>query len=108
MYELQGPQMGWWLWPTPDGVVAPGVQIWQLPPMNEDARGLVVSQHAAAALSQRTWGVPALATYFHASFGWGIIVVMQWFSFQWPFVSVLLGPNVALVWDPVLRLVGGE
>lgn len=66
---------------------------------------MVVSQHAGAALSQRTWGVPALATYFHATFGWGIIVVMQALRFERPFVSVLLGPLVALLWDPILRIV---
>ena len=66
--------------------------------------GMVVSEHAGAALSQRTWGVPALATYFHATFGWGILRVMQAFQFERPFASVLLGPLVALLWDPILRV----
>lgn len=65
---------------------------------------MVVSEHAGAALSQRTWGVPALATYFHATFGWGILRVMQAFQFERPFASVLLGPLVALLWDPILRV----
>ena len=71
IYECQGPLMGWWLWPRPDGIVKAGCNIWQAWELGEDARGLVVSPHAAEALAERVHGVPVMAPYFHFAFGFG-------------------------------------
>ena len=46
-----------------------------------------------------------MAPYFHFAFGWGIAAVYQATGFKTHAVPVLLGPAVALVWDPAMRLV---
>ncbi len=94
VYESQGPFMGWWLWPRADGVVKPGCDIWQHGVPGADRRGLVVSAHAAEALSTRVHGVPALAPYFHFAFGWGIARALQLSSFRAPLLAVILGPSL--------------
>lgn len=108
VYETQGPTMGWWLWPRADGLVKPGATMLQFGEPAADARGLVAAAHAAEALSVRVDGVPSLAPFFHFAFGWGIATAFQVQArYQLPggdLLPVLLGPALALVWDPTVRL----
>lgn len=105
VYEAQGPLVGWWRWPAADGLVASGCTIWQAGPLGLDARGLVASPHVMEALGERLFGVPVMAPYFHFAFGWGIAVVYQLTAFKSHALPVLLGPTIALVWDPAMRAV---
>lgn len=105
VYELQGPALGFWLWPRDDGVVKDGCAIWQLGEPGLDLRGLVVTRHAADALAERVFGVPIMAVYFHAAFGAGIFAALQLGRFEWPVLSTLFGPALALLCDPPLRLI---
>eukprot|EP00937_MAST-01D_sp_MAST-1D-sp2_P002572 g2572.t1 len=110
VYEMQGPLMGWWLWPREDGVVKEGWPLWQLGDLGRDTRGLVVSPHAAEALGERVWGFPVLAPFFHVAFGWGVAAACM--VAGWPkgvraqLLVVLLVTPLAMCWDPAFRAVG--
>ncbi|KAL1511757.1 hypothetical protein AB1Y20_005045 [Prymnesium parvum] len=105
VYESQGPLMGWWAWPPANRVVMPGCAIWQAWELGEDARGLVASPHVAEALEERVFGVPVMALLYHFAFGWGTAVVYQLTRFKSTFVPVLVGPALALLWDPAMRAI---
>ena len=126
VYEMQGPLMGWWLWPQADGVVKPGTDIWQHGDPGKDTRGMVTTRHVAQALGERVFGFPILAPYFHSAFGWGIALSLLWtvpsfsgnignkstkksfFSIMGGYYalmgSVILGPSLAMFWDPLVRV----
>ena len=108
VYELQGPRMGWWLWPrNTDGVVKDGCAIWQGGELGDDDRGLTASPHVLAALGERVHGAPILAPYFHMAIGWGITAARVLLGAGRPIAVGLVGPAIALVtWDPAFRLVG--
>lgn len=104
VYEMQGPLMGWWLWPKEDGVVKAGCDIWQFGDPGNDDRGLVVTGHAAEALGERVFGFPLLAPFFHHAFGWGIAMACQMTGFRSPCSAILFGPALGMLWDPLVRL----
>ena len=121
VYEVQGPLMGWWVWPKADGLLMPNVDLWQFGPLGADKRGMVISEHAAEALNERVFGFPILAPYFHSAFGWGISVSLRLLvpSFQQNIdghqnlgagtvagilASVILGPAFGMLWDPPIRV----
>lgn len=81
-YEVQGPLMGWWLWPRSDGMVKPGCQIWQAAELDHDTRGLVASAHVTQALGARVFGVPAMAPLYHFALGWGMALALRWTGFK--------------------------
>lgn len=102
-YELQGPLMGWWLWPRPDGLVKEGSTLWQIGEPAADTRGLVVAPHALDALEERVFGVPVMAPYFHAAFAVGIAGMGLTTAFRWPVLATAVGPMAALLCDPPVR-----
>ncbi len=121
VYEMQGPLMGWWLWPQADGIIKPGATLWQFGDPGNDSRGMVTTGHVAEALGERIYGFPPMAPYFHSAFGWGIAVALQLtvpsFSgkssssktmtggtFAALIGSVLLGPALGMSWDPIIRV----
>jgi hypothetical protein len=69
---------------------------------------VVVTEHAKEALAARVFAVPALAPYFHSAYGWGIAVAFQIVGFDGSLVRhllpALLGPALAMLWDPPIRL----
>jgi hypothetical protein len=69
---------------------------------------MVVTEHAREALAGRVHGVPALAPYFHAAFGWGIALAFQVVGLDGSLLQhllpALLGPALAMLWDPPIRL----
>lgn len=122
VYEMQGPLMGWWLWPRDDGIVKPNVDIWQFGDPGNDSRGMVTTLHVKEALSERVYGFPPMAPYFHSAFGFGIALAMiiidklhahmsnstKGKSKNLQLISttaaVLLGPALGMIWDPPIRI----
>ena len=119
VYEMQGPLMGWWLWPRSDGIVKPRAQLWQFGDPGQDDRGMVTTFHAYEALSERVYGFPPMAPYFHAAFGFGIALALlitdsylehskvkmsKTLKFVAIVASVLLGPALGMAWDPPIRI----
>lgn len=83
VYEMQGPSNGFWRWPGADGVIANAseLQPWNgYPPILHEAKAhgevatvvdgvFRVSHHAQSALTERLYGFPIFAPYFHFAFG---------------------------------------
>ena len=104
VYELQGPLMGWWWWPADDLVLKAGGQLQQFGALADDPRGVVTSPYVATALSDRVFGVPLMALYFHVAIGGAIYACLQVMSFLSPFLAVLLAPPIAMLWDIPIHL----
>lgn len=89
--------------------------------------GMVATPHVLVALEERIWGFPVMAPYFHYAFGFGIAMALQLLvpairgkqgaarqtayppvtssSVAGILMSVLFGPTLGLLWDPVERIV---
>lgn len=119
VYEMQGPLMGWWLWPRVDGIVKPSAKLWQFGDPGNDTRGMVTTPHVEEALGERIYGFPPMAPYFHSAFGFGIAVALlitgsffqqsklrmtKTMQFVAIVASVLLGPALGMAWDPPIRI----
>merc|ERR1712087_55427 len=108
-YDLQGPLCGWWVWPDPEtGILRRGATLWQFGALGADPRGAVVAPHAAEALTDRFYGVPAMSMLFHFALGFASALSLR--ALRFPFSSVraiwivLLVPPIALTLDPPVRL----
>lgn len=90
-----------------EGVVKPGATLHQFGALGSDPRGMVIAEHAREALAERVFGIPALAPYFHSAFGAGIAFAFQLVGMDGSLLQhllpVLLGPALAMVWDPPIR-----
>ena len=122
VYEMQGPLLGWWLWPREDGVVKPGCKIWQFGNQGLNLADMMTTEHVEEALGERIFGFPLLAPYFHSAFGWGIGLALQLTVPSFSSLStklrsvspgtsnmaiissVLLGPALGMLWDPPIRI----
>lgn len=119
VYEMQGPLMQWWEWPSFDTRLAadeaqPRGHVWR--PFfrfehdgysGDDMRPggpLLMAPHAAEALEERLWGFPIMAPYFDLFFGWGIGAAL-WLAHErgGTLPCVVLGPFLALFWDLPVR-----
>ena len=98
VYELQGPLMGWWTWPSADLVLKAQSKLRQYGPLAEDPRGIVTSAYVGMALKDRVFGVAIMAPFFHAAIGGAIFLGLQILSFQQPLVLVILAPPLAMLW----------
>lgn len=43
-YEMQGPLMGWWMWPLDDRVTKAGCTMWQFGPLADRPNDMMVRQ----------------------------------------------------------------
>eukprot|EP00467_Chlorarachnion_reptans_P023908 CAMPEP_0114515310 /NCGR_PEP_ID=MMETSP0109-20121206/16664_1 /TAXON_ID=29199 /ORGANISM="Chlorarachnion reptans, Strain CCCM449" /LENGTH=321 /DNA_ID=CAMNT_0001695499 /DNA_START=5 /DNA_END=970 /DNA_ORIENTATION=- len=83
-YEMQGPAFGWWKYTDQD--VANG------------------------ALTERIWGMPLMAAYFHPAMGWGVAMAETFTGygrkasfFSW-LMTLILSPIFALALDIPVRI----
>lgn len=97
VYELQGPLMGWWTWPSTDLVLKAQGHLRQFGPLADDPRGIVTSAYVGAALEDRIFGATIMAPYFHVAIGGAIFLGLQMLSFRSPFVLVILAPPLAML-----------
>lgn len=104
-YELSGPLMGYWRWPDASGVVKEGATIAQAGVLGDDLRGLVAAPHALEALTDRIYGTPVMALFFHAALGVGTGVALQLIGDRWPFAAMFCAPVIALGCEVPVRLV---
>ena len=119
VYEMQGPLMQWWEWPAVDTRLAADeahprghdwAPIWRF---EHDGYGegdmrpggpLLMAPHAAEALAERLWGFPVMAPFFDLFFGWGIGAALYLAPGAGTLPKVVVGPFLALIWDPPVRL----
>ena len=75
-YEMQGPALGWFDWPDEHQLTYPagGATLWQLEP-DPQGRGMLISDHAHAALLERAFGFPLAAPLYHIAMGIGLMQV---------------------------------
>ena len=91
-----------------NGVVKLGSTFQQFGELADDTRGMVVTPHAMDALADRIYEIPVLAPYFHMACGWGVALAFQIVGFDRSLLQHLipafLGPALAMLWEPPLRL----
>ena len=101
-------QQTWFCRPDEEGVVKPGSALRQFGDLELDTRGMVATLHAHESLQDRVFGMPIMAPYFHTAFGWGIAAAFQVVGFDGTIfhhlLPVLLGPLLAMLWDPPIRI----
>lgn len=110
-YEMQGPILKWWQWPDAEKITSYGVSLWQLEP-DPQGRGLLVSDHANAALLERVFEFPVTAPLYHVAMLIGLVQALQLTHLSLSldqlkpantlFAFFFIGP-LALLWDLPVR-----